>query len=214
MTRDYLLLILSGIPMTVAVTVVALAAGMLLGFPIMLMRNAPWAPLRLMTTVFIAIVRSVPPVVWVFLVFFGVGADLVDLNPFTAAIISFGLISAVNMAEIYRGGLVAIAAGQHEAAMALNLSRWHHFRDVTVPQMFIVSLPAIATYSVGLLKDTAIASTIGLQDLTFQGRYVTEMTYKGLEALSVVGAAYILLSLPIAWLSRNLGELLKRRIAR
>ncbi len=214
MTLDYLILILSGIPLTIVLTLASLLTGMILGFPIMMLRNAPYAPIRLVTTVLIAVVRSVPPVVWVFLVFFGIGADLIDLSPFTASVISFGLISAVNMAEIYRGGLVAVPVGQHEAAMALNLSRWHHFRDVTLPQMFVVSLPAIATYAVGLLKDTAIASTIGLRELSFQGRYVTEMTYKGLEVLGVVGTVYILLSLPIAWLSRNLGEVLKRRMAR
>lgn len=214
MTWDYVALIISGIPQTLVVTVLSLALGMLLGFPIMLLRIAPVSSVRLATTVLIAVVRSVPPVVWVFLVFFGVGADLIDLSPFSAAVISFGLISAVNMAEIYRGGLIAIPVGHHEAAIALNLSRWHHFRDVTLPQMFIVSLPAIATYAVGLLKDTSIASTIGLQELSFQGRYVTDMTYKGFEALVVVGACYIVLSLPIAWLARNLGEMLKKRIAR
>lgn len=167
MTLEYFLLILSGIPVTILVTLIALVTGMVLGFPIMLMRKSPHASVRIATTILIAIVRSVPPVVWVFLVFFGVGADLIALSPMTAAVVSFGLISAVNMAEIYRGGLVALPIGQHEAAMALNMSRWHHFRDVTLPQMFIVSLPAIATYSVGLLKDTAIASTIGLRELTF-----------------------------------------------
>ncbi|MFA6157073.1 amino acid ABC transporter permease [Mesorhizobium sp.] len=214
MTWDHVFLIISGIPRTIIVTVLSLAVGMLLGFPIMLMRIAPLSPVRVAATVLIAVVRSVPPVVWVFMVFFGVGADVVDVSPFTAAVISFGLISAVNMAEIYRGGLIAIPLGHHEAAIALNLSRWHHFRDVTLPQMFVVSLPAIATYAVGLLKDTSIASTIGLQELSFQGRYVTDMTYKGFEALVVVGACYIVISLPIAWLSRNLGEMLKRRVAR
>ncbi|MEW9310684.1 amino acid ABC transporter permease [Labrys neptuniae] len=214
MTWEYFWLILSGVPLTIAVTLAALALGMVLGFPIMLARTAPFAPLRILTIVFIALVRSVPPVVWIFLIFFGVGADLVQMDPFTAAIMTFGLISAVNMAEIYRGGFIAVPVGQHEAATALNMSRWHHFRDVTLPQMFIFSLPAIATYAVGLLKDSAIASTVGLKELTFQGRYVTEMTYRGLEVLGLVGAAYILMSLPIAWLSRNLGETLKRRLAR
>ena len=109
------------------------------------------------------------------------------------------MIAATNMAEIYRGGLIAIHFGQLEAAKALNLGRWHTFRDVVAPQMFRVALPSSATYAIGLFKDSAIASTIGVQELTYQANYLAQLKFHGLEVFSMVGVIYLLASLPVAW---------------
>jgi polar amino acid transport system permease protein len=71
----------------------------------------------------------------------------------------------------------------------------------------------VATYAIGLLKDAAVASTIGVPDLSYQGRYITEMTYQGLSVMGFVGILYIAISLPIAWLSRVTHTRLKRMVA-
>jgi polar amino acid transport system permease protein len=125
-----------------------------------------------------------------------------------------GVISAANMAEIYRGGLIAIQHTQWEAAQALNLSTRHTFRDVIAPQMFRVSLPSIATYAVGLLKDSAIASTIGVPELTYQASRLAKLNFHGLEMFGIAGLLYILLSLPIAWVSREADMRLRAKVAR
>lgn len=208
------LIILSGLPWTLAVTALSLAIGIVLGFPLMFARSARNRVLSSAMIVFIALVRGVPPIVWLFIVFFGVGNALIQISPFVAAIIVFGLIAATNMAEIYRGGMIAIHSGQHEAATALNFSRWHQFWDVLLPQMVRVALPATTTYAIGLLKDSAIASTIGVLELAYQGRYVTEMTYQGLSVLAIVGAIYIVISIPIAIFARHADARMRRRVAR
>jgi len=118
------------------------------------------------------------------------------------------------MAEIYRGGLLAIHFGQFEAAKALNLSRWHAFVDVVAPQMIRVALPSSATYGIGLFKESAIASTIGVQELAYQANYLAQTTFRGLEVFGMVGLVYILISLPIAWLSRILDRRIRARVAR
>lgn len=214
MTWADFLIILSGLPWTLAVTALSLAFGMVLGFPMMIARSSRNRLLATTMVMLIALVRGVPPIVWLFIVFFGIGNGLVQISPFVAAVIVFGLIAATNMAEIYRGGMIAIHSGQHEATMALNFGRWHAFRDVILPQMLRVSLPATTTYAIGLLKDSAIASTIGVLELAYQGRYVTEMTYRGLTVLAVVGAIYIVISIPIAILARGADARMRRRVAR
>lgn len=213
MSWDNFLILLSGIQYTLVVTFGALVIGAILGFPLMLMRMSTFAPARYAAIILIALIRSIPPIVWVFLIFFAIGSGLFPIDPVPAALIGFGLIATANLAEIYRGGMLAINKGQAEAAAALNFTRLQTFKDIIAPQMFRVSIPVIATYAIGLLKEAAVASTIGVQDLSYQGRYLTDMTYEGLEIMGMVGLLYILISLPIAWLARTAGTKLKKVVS-
>jgi polar amino acid transport system permease protein len=206
--------ILSGLPWTVALMASAFIAGAALGLPLMLMRCAPFAPLRFAVIVLFSVVRAVPPIVWVFIVFFGLGNGLISISPFVGCLTAFGVIAAVNMAEVYRGGLIAIHHGQFEAAKALNLSPRQTFADVVAPQMFRVALPSSATYAIGLFKDTAIASTIGVRELTYQANYLYQLTFHGLQIFAILGLIYIVISLPVAWISRELDRYIRAKVAR
>jgi polar amino acid transport system permease protein len=87
-------------------------------------------------------------------------------------------------------------------------------RDVVAPQAFRVALPSAANYLIGLMKETAVASTIGVTELTYQGNQLSQLTFRGLQVFAVVGLFYILLSLPIAWLSRIADAHLRSKVAR
>lgn len=213
MSWENFLILLSGLPYTIAVTFGALVIGAIFGIPVMMLRMSNIWIVRTSMIVLIALVRSVPPIVWVFLIFFAIGTAVFPIEPLPAALISMGTIASVNMAEIYRGGLAAIHHGQAEAATALNLSKWHTFKDIIAPQVMRVSVPLVATYAIGLMKDAAVASTIGVPDLSYQGRYVTELTYEGLTVMGFVGLLYVAISLPIAWFSRVSYNRLKRKAA-
>ncbi len=209
-----LLHILKGLPLTLGLMLAALAIGALLGLPLMMMRQSRFWPIRLLAIGLFSFVRAIPPIVWLFIIFFGLGTGLLTMTPFTACLVGFGLIAAVNMAEIYRGGLISIHHGQFEAAKALNFSRWDTFRDIVAPQMFRVALPSSATYAIGLFKDSAIASTIGVQELTYQATQLSQTTFRGIEVFATVGVVYIIISLPIAWLSRKADRYVRAKVAR
>jgi polar amino acid transport system permease protein len=213
MINDFLQII-RGLPWTLALMCTVFVVGAVLGLPLMMARRSAFLPVRLIAIVLFSFVRAIPPIVWVFIIFFGLGSGLISMTPFVGCLTAFGMIAAVNMAEIYRGGLIAIHFGQLEAASALNLSRWHTFVDVVAPQMFRVALPSSATYAIGLFKDTAIASTIGVPELTYQANYLSQMTFRGLEIFGIVGFIYIVVSLPIAWLSRTLDRQIRAKVAR
>lgn len=213
MLADFLYII-RGLPWTVALTVSALFVGTVLGLVLMMMRRSKLWLLRFLAVVYINIIRGIPPLVWLFVIFFGLGTGFITISPFMAALTGFGLIAAANMAEIFRGGMMSVHHGQFEAAEALNLSRYHAFKDVIAPQMLRVSLPSAASYAIGLLKDSAIASAIGVTELAYQGSQLSQMTFRGLEVFSVVALLYILLSLPIAWLSRSADVYLRAKVAR
>jgi polar amino acid transport system permease protein len=86
--------------------------------------------------------------------------------------------------------------------------------DVIMPQLIRVALPAMATYAIGLLKDTAIASTIGVSEMTFYANQSSMATYRGLEVFSFVALLYIALSLPVAWMSRSIDARMRKKVSR
>lgn len=206
--------IVAGIPVTLMLTLAAFVIGAILGFPIMLLRQVRFAPVRIVVIAIIAFIRALPPILWVFMVYFGVGSGLVNMSAFTASAVTFGVIAAVNMAEIYRGGMLSIAAGQWEAARALNMRPVRTWTDIMIPQMARVALPPSATYVIGLMKDSAIASTIGVADLAMRGKQIQQLTFEGLAPFAVVGLCYIAMSLPVAWLARSAERKLRAKVAR
>ncbi|MET3646009.1 amino acid ABC transporter permease [Phyllobacterium ifriqiyense] len=206
--------LLRGLTWTVALTAGAFLIGAVLGIPLLAARKSRLLPLRFLAMVVIQIVRAIPPILWLFIIFFGLGMGLMPISPFNAALTGLGLIAAANMAEIYRGAVASIHHGQFEASAALDLGRWSTLRDIVAPQAFRVALPSAASYLIGLMKETAVASTIGVAELAYQGNQLSQLTYRGLEIFALVGLFYVLLSLPIAWLSRVADSYLQMKVAR
>jgi len=181
----------------------------------MLAEESTCVPLRLMARTYVNLVRAVPPIVWLFIVYFGVGSSAwLRLTPFGAALIGLGLISSAHLAEIYRGGMISIGKGQREAAAALNLGPVYSFIDIMAPQAIRVALPPSAGYAIGLLKDSAIASAIGVPELTERANEVAQATLSGLPVYITLAAIYIVMSLPIAWLARTVDAQLRAKVAR
>ena len=210
---DLLLTLLGGIGQTVAITVTSFVVGAILGLPLALMRRSARPVLRLPAIVVIEGVRSIPPIVWLFLAFYAVGNDLVQLSTFEAAVAGLGLIAAAYLAEIYRAGLDAVPRGQWEAANALGLPSRALYRRVVLPQAVVVVIPPAATYAIGLLKDSAIASVIGAEDITFLAFQETQATLQGLTIFLVAGVLYLILSAPIAAVARYSGQVLVQKVA-
>ncbi len=209
-----LLPLLRGLTWTIALTAGAFLIGAILGVPLLAARQSKLWPVRLVAMIVIQIVRAIPPILWLFIIFFGLGMGFLPISPFNAALTGLGLIAAANMAEIYRGALTSIHFGQWEASAALNLGRWSIFKDIVAPQAFRVALPSAASYLIGLMKETAVASTIGVTELAFQGNQMSQLTFRGLEVFAMVGLFYVLMSLPIAWLSRVADGYFQAKVAR
>ncbi len=214
MSWDILSAIARGIPWTIALTVSAFTTGAALGMAVCALNVSPVGAFRLVARTYILVLRSVPPIVWLFFIFFGLGSDVAGLTPFQAACIGLGLITSANMAEIYRGALSAIHPGQAEAAFALSLSGRHRLFDVIGPQLLRVALPSGATYAMGLLKDTATASTIGVQEIAFQAYNTSQRTFHSLDIYAMSGLLYIGIGLPVAWMTRWADSKLQARVAR
>ncbi|UWU25925.1 amino acid ABC transporter permease (plasmid) [Rhizobium sp. CB3060] len=209
-----LVMFVRGFAWTIALTAGSFAIGATLAIPFLAARRSRFFPVRLLASILIQIIRAIPPILWLFIIFFGLGISLFPISPFVAALAGLGLIAAANMTEIYRGALNSIHHGQWEASTALDLGRWYTMRDVVAPQAFRVALPSAASYLIGLMKETAVASTIGVTELVYQGNQLSQLTFRGLEIFAIVGLFYILLSLPVAWLTRMADAHLRSKVAR
>ncbi|WGW13236.1 amino acid ABC transporter permease [Saxibacter everestensis] len=198
---------------TVLMTFGSAAIGIVLAVPLLALAQSRFAAIRGIYNGFVHVVRGVPTLVWLFIAFFGVGGLGITLNPVTASLLALSMIATAYMAEIYRGGMKAIPAGQWEAAGALNLDRASTLRFVVGPQLFRAVSPSVATQIIGLLKDSALVSTIGVTDLVFRAGIMTQYHAEGLYMFGFAGLIYLLLSLPIAVFSRNIHARITRRYA-
>lgn len=194
------LYILQGLALTVFITVSSFLIGSILGVVVVAGKSSSSRILRTCAQVWIEVIRSVPPLVWLFLVFFGLAELGPRLESLQAAILTFSLIASVYLGEIYRGGFAALDRGQIEAASALGLSRFDILTKIIAPQVFRTVSPSMTTYLIGLMKDSALASTIGVAEMTFRANQITQTTGQGLTAFGIVGVIYLALSIPFgAW---------------
>jgi polar amino acid transport system permease protein len=212
MIAELLPAIARGVGLTLYVTGASLVIGGIIGLILVGATRSPFAIVRGIATLYINVVRVIPPITWLFLIYFGLPQFALKLTTIQAAIIGFSVIASAFMAEIYRSGLLSIPDGQREAAHALGLSTVTTVRHIITPQAFRVALPAIATYGIGLLKDSALASTIGVREITYYAQQAAKQTHEGLLSFIVAGALYIVISLVVALVARRTDLVLRKKI--
>ncbi|MGH3660609.1 MAG: amino acid ABC transporter permease [Micromonosporaceae bacterium] len=201
---DHLLTLLSGVPDTLLVTAGALLLGAVGGIPLVILRRSRHALVRVPTQFLVDLLRAVPPVAWLFLIYYGLAQEVIQFEKFTAAIVGLGAISCAYMAEIYRGGLLAVGRGQWEAARALGIRERTVFAEIIAPQAMRAVIGPAASYAIALLKDSSIVSIIGVADITYMANTETQLTFQGLTIFAMAAALYVALSVPLALLSRTL----------
>jgi polar amino acid transport system permease protein len=216
MSIDTWLIIGDGIVATLQLTVVGFTIGAVAGLPLMVMRVARIWILRAAARCFIEITRGVPLIIWLFLIYNGptqfdpaLGAVFTS---WLSAVLAIGLVSAAYMAEIYRGALRAVAPGQFEASRALGMSQLDTATRVVGPQMIRVAIPASASYAIGLLKDSSLASTIGVFEITYYATTASSNS-SSVTPFFVAGVYYVALTLPSAWAARRLESRMLERVA-
>lgn len=203
-----------GLLTTVLLSFISFVGGALLAIPLTLLRFVPWVVVRAIARAFVELVRAVPPIVWLLLVYLGLGTGVFRLDSFGSGAVALSVISAAYLSEIYRAGVLSVTTGQWEAARAVGLSDSAAFRTVIVHQAIPLIVPPAAAYAIGLLKDTAIASVIGTKDITYFAFQQGRLGGDSIAVFLVAGALYVALSIPIGYLARTSGRVLERRLER
>lgn len=195
---------------TLQMTVLAFCLAAVFGLLLALARLRGGWPGRF-AFLYIEVLRGTPALVLLFLIYFGLIPLGILLQSFTAAVVALGLNGAAYMAEIYRAGIIAVDAGQREAAQMIGLRRWQVMHRVILPQALLVVLPPMGNYLVSLLKDTSIASLIAAPELMLRARDLSGTYYLPMEYYCMVGAMYLVMAWPMMHGLRQLERRLDRR---
>ncbi|MBM3537361.1 MAG: amino acid ABC transporter permease [Alphaproteobacteria bacterium] len=198
--------LLEGALVTIALTIVALALGLVLGLIIALMRMSASRALSTAAQGYIWIFRGTPLLVQLVIIYTGLPqiSDSLRLDVLQSAVVGLVLNEAAYLSEIIRAGISAVPAGQREAALSLGLSPWRAFRLVVLPQAMRVIIPPLGNSVNGLLKATSIVSVISMEELMRRGQILMQERFQVLEIFVVVAVLYLVMT--TAW------EFVQRRI--
>ncbi len=225
--------LVGGMWTTIWVTVVAFALAMILGLLVALMRTSGNVVLVQVATFYTELIRGIPILVFLFYVaFVGAPATIVAANWLTAPLQSLGWMPALTvrnfdltwraiialtvcyaafLSEIFRAGIEAVPEGQIEAARALGLHRRQITRHIVAPQAFRIILPPLGNDFVSMIKDSALVSSLGVQDITQLGKVYSASTFKFFETYNIVAFLYLTMTISLSLLVRWLERRLKRK---
>ncbi|MBV9784048.1 MAG: amino acid ABC transporter permease [Acidisphaera sp.] len=183
---------------TLRMTALAFLLAAFLGLLLALARLSRRASLSRLAFGYIEIVRGMPAVMLLFLIYFALTSWGITLGAFAAAVVGLGLNGAAYLAEIYRAGIGAIHPGQREAAQMLGMRHFQVMRYVIFPQALRVVLPPMANYLIALLKDTSIASLISAPELMLRARDLSSEYFMPMQLYLLVGAMYLAMAYPLS----------------
>ena len=199
--------LLQGLLTTLAISALAWLLAAVLGIVAGALRTVPWKPLRALATVYVEFFRNVPLLVWMFFWYFGVPPllpravqDWVFGNrpEFWAGMLALGVYHGARMSEVIRSGIQSIPRTQFEASVAMGLTTFQAYRLVIVPIALRLIVPPATSESLNLLKNSSVALTISVAELTFQTRQIETYTAKAIEALTAGTLIYLALCVGIA----------------
>jgi polar amino acid transport system permease protein len=203
-----MLFLLQAFVATFLLSLVGCVMGFALGFVLAVTRRTAdrWlAPLRMLMIAFTEAFRRIPFLVTLMLVFFAFQALRIDVSMFAVALFSVCLIATAFITEIVRAGLDSVHRNQWDAAAALNFSYLETLRYIVVPQAWKVMLPPAFSFFVLFIKDTALASQIGVVELTFAGKVLANKGFPAALTFGTVLVLYFVLSWPLARFGRWMG---------
>ncbi len=189
---------------TLRMTLFSFILAFIVGLLLALAKLSPVAPLRWFASGYIEVFRGIPTLAVLFLIYFGLADFGIIFDAFPAAVLGFGLSGAAYMAEIFRAGIEAIHRGQMEAALTVGMTPMAAMRWVILPQALRVVLPPLANFGIALLKDTSVASIISAPELMLRARDLASSSFLPLEVFMLAAAIYLVMSLPVAFLTRRL----------
>lgn len=170
-------LLLQGLWMTLALAAVSVPLAVLGGVAIAMAQDVPNRLLRFLIVAYVDLLRAIPPLVLLILIFFGLPFLGLKLNEFTAAVLALTLNGSSYFAEIFRAGIESVPKGQREAARSTGLTWFQTMANVVVPQGTRNVLPDLISNTVELVKQTSIASAVALQELLRSAQLAQGLLY-------------------------------------
>lgn len=202
--------LLQGLKLTVEISLLGFVLAAVLGLVVAVIRRSKIPVISHICTFYVLFVRGTPLLVQAFFaVYVLLPAVGVNLSLMLTGVIVMGINYSAYCAEVYRGGIEDVPAGQWEAATALSLPRQATWTRVVLPQAIRSVIPILGNYLVQMFKDTAVLSGIAVVELTFSANIFGQNSYRFVEPFVIAGAMYLIISIPASIFFRTM----ERRLA-
>jgi His/Glu/Gln/Arg/opine family amino acid ABC transporter permease subunit len=205
--REYGGALLAGLALTVALTFVVIALALVLAIPVALLRMSQSLALRTLAGIYVEVIRGTPLLLQLVYIYYVLPSIGINLNPIVAAIVGLTLNYTAYMSEVYRGGILAVPRNQWEAAATIGMTRARAFRRIILPQALKIVTPALGNYFISLFKDTALASVVTVQELTFTGQIISARSYQYFTIYTATAILYLTVGYPsslfVRWLEKR-----------
>ena len=199
----YLPFLLQGAGLTIELAVLGIAFGILLGLVAAFMKISQ-TPLRYIAHFYIWLIRGTPLLVQLFLIYFGLPQLGITLDAFPSSVLGLGINSGAYLAEVFRGGIVAIPVGQSEASLSLGMGKFLAMRRIIFPQALRIALPALGNQFIISLKDSSLCSVITMSELLQTSQRFASVTFASMEFYTAAAGMYLLLTTVISAILRSL----------
>lgn len=196
LAREAMSTLLTGLLVTVELTLACGATSLVLGLFVALARTSRFWPLRLVVSGYVQLMRSTPLLIQLIYVYYALPFIGISLNPFVAAYVTLSLHVSAYLAEVYRSGIEAVPQGQRDAAAALGMLPGVIMARVVLPQGVRIVIPALGNYMVSLFKDTSLAAVITVQEMLFKGQIFAARTYDYFTVYTLVFVLYFAVGYP------------------
>ncbi len=197
--QDMITIVVLGLKYTLLVSALSLLLGNVVGLLAALMRISRKAPFSQIAYIYIDFFRTTPALVQLIWIFYVLPILLgINLDPISAGVIALSLNAGAFLAEVFRAGIESISQGQKDAASVLGLSRIQSFVYVLLPQALRRVLPATGNVLIGLIKDSALLTTIAVPELTYQIQTDVARTFRPLELYTALACMYFALTYPLS----------------
>lgn len=208
--QENLPLLLHGAMASIQIAALGALIGILFGTLLGLAQTSKTAILRWLSTLYVTIIRGIPMLIQIMAAFYILPQLGILLPAFWVAVVAIGLNSAAYVSQIIKAGIRSIGKGQIEAGRVLGLSGMQITRFIVLPQAFRVVIPALGNEFITLVKDSALASVIGVVELTKEGIFIRGRTFDSITVFFAVACIYLIitttLSLFINWLEKRMNR--------
>ncbi len=199
--------IASGTAYTIAVTLVALPLGLFIGLLFSLLHVYGGKVLKGLMTLYSTIMRGIPPIVLLFILYFIVSGSI-NLSPFWAGSISLGIVSSAYQLEIIRGAILSVSSGQMMAARAVGMSKIQAIRNVILPQTLRLAIPPWSNEAAIVIKDSSLVYALGVPEILRRAQLISASTQEPFLAFTTAALIYFAL----VFITNRLLDLLERKL--
>lgn len=201
---EYRQLFLQGWLITISISFGSLILSVLIGLLAAFLERSGIPLLVSLAKIYVELMRGTPLLVQILFFYYVVAYQIGLENRYITGVIMLSLFHGAYIAEMVRGGIETVSATQKESARAIGLSRYQAYRYVIFPQAIRQVIPPLAGQFASIIKDSSLLSVIGINEVTNAAQQINSATYSTLESFLPLGAAYLILTLPISLWSKQI----------